>query len=82
METIVLVVLMGGMNLLAFLIGAKTAQKVDKGEEIELPTLNPMQVYREHREQSEANKEQERLNIMMENINNYDGTGVGQKDIK
>ena len=81
METIILVLLMGGMNLLAFLVGARTAQKVDRGEEIELPTLNPMQAYKEHREQSEANKEQERLNIMMENINNYDGTGAGQKDI-
>jgi hypothetical protein len=81
METIILVLLMGGMNLLAFLVGARTAQKADKGEEIELPTLNPMQAYKEHREQSEANKEQERLNIMMENINNYDGTGAGQKDI-
>ena len=82
METIILVLLMGGMNLLAFLIGAKTAQKVDKGEEITLPSINPMQAYREHREQIEANKAQEEMNIMLENINNYDGTGNRQRDIK
>lgn len=81
METIILVLLMGGMNLLAFLIGARTAQKVDKGEEIKLPTVNPMQAYREHREDVEAKKEQERLNTMLENINNYNGTPVGQKDV-
>ena len=81
METIVLVVLMGGMNLLAFLIGARTAQKADKGEEIKLPSINPMEAYKEHREKAEANKEQERLNTMLDNINNYDGTGLGQKDI-
>jgi hypothetical protein len=81
METIILVLLMGGMNLLAFLIGARTAQKADKGEEITLPTLNPMEAYREHRERVEAHKEQERLNTMLENIDNYDGTGTGQKDI-
>jgi hypothetical protein len=81
METIILVVLMGGMNLLAFLIGAKTAQKVDKGEEIKLPSINPMEAYKEHREKTETNKEQERLNTMLDNINNYDGTGLGQKDI-
>ena len=81
METIILVLLMGGMNLLAFLIGARTAQKADKGEEIKLPSINPMQAYKEHREQSEASKEQERLNTMLENINNYDGTPTGQKDI-
>lgn len=82
METIILVLLMGGMNLLAFLIGARTAQKVDKGEEIQLPSINPMQVYKEHREQIEANKAQEEMNIMLENINNYDGTGNRQRDIK
>lgn len=82
METIILVLLMGGMNLLAFLIGAKTAQKLEKGEEIELPNINPMQAYREHIEQREANKAQEEMNIMMENINNYDGTGNRQRDIK
>ena len=82
METIILVLLMGGMNLLAFLIGARTAQKVDKGEEIELPSINPMQTYREYREQIEANKAQEEMNIMLENINNYDGTGNRQRDIK
>ena len=82
METIILVLLMGGMNLLAFLIGARTAQKVDKGEEIELPSINPMQAYKEFTEQREANKVQEEMNIMMENINNYDGTGNRQRDIK
>lgn len=81
METVLLVLLMGVMNLLAFVIGARTAQKADRGEEIKLPSINPMEAYREHREQSEANKEQERLNTMLENINNYDGTGLGQKDI-
>ena len=71
----------GGITIIAFLVGARTAQKADKGEEIELPNINPMQAYREHREKVEASKEQERFNIMMENINNYSGDGLGQKDI-
>ena len=82
METIILVVLMGGMNLLAFLVGAKTAQKADRGEEIELPTLNPMKAYQEFTEQREAKKEQEELDTILDNINNYDGTSNGQKNIK
>jgi hypothetical protein len=81
METVLLVLLMGAMNLLAFVLGARIARKADRGEEIKLPSINPMEAYKEHREQSEANKEQERLNTMLENINNYDGTGMGQKDI-
>lgn len=82
METIILVTLVGGLELLAFLIGARTAQKLHKGEDIELPKVNPMEAYKEHRENVEAKKEQERMNIMLENINNYDGTGAYQKDIK
>ena len=82
METIILVVLMGGMNLLAFLIGARTAQKADKGEEIKLPTINPMKAYQEYTEQREAKREQEELEINMYNIDNYRGDGTGQKDFK
>ena len=81
METIILILLMGVMNLLAFLIGARTAQKAQKGEEIELPNINPVKVYEEHMERIQANKEQQELNTMLENINNYNGTGLGQKDI-
>lgn len=81
METIFLIAVVGGLNILSFLIGAKTAQKLHRGEEIELPKVNPVQVYKEHREEAEANKEQERLNTMLENINNYNGTPLGQKSI-
>ena len=82
MESIVLLLLMGVMNLLAFLIGAKTAQKADKGEEIKLPTLNPMKVYQEHMEQREAKKEQEIHETNMYNIDNYKGDGTGQRNFK
>lgn len=81
METVLLVLLIGGMNLLAFLIGARTAQKADKGEEIKLPNINPKQIYKEYKEDKEAIKEQERLNTILENIDNYKGDGIGQKDI-
>ena len=70
------------MNLLAFLVGARTAQKADRGEEIELPTINPMKAYQEHIEQREAKKEQEELEINMHNINNYRGDSTGQIDFK
>ena len=71
----------GVVTILAFLVGARTAQKADKGEKIEVPTLNPMKAYQEHREHVEASKEQERMNTMRENINNYTGDGTGQKNI-
>ena len=80
METVILVLLMGGMNLLAFLIGAKTAQKVDKGEEITLPNINPMEIYKKHVAQRENEEAQREHETNMYNINNYTGDGTGQKD--
>ena len=82
METIILVLLIGVMNLLAFLIGARTAQKADRGEEITLPSINPMKTYQEHLEQKQAQKEQEELEINLYNIDNYKGDSLGQKDFK
>lgn len=81
METVILVMLMGGLNLLAFLIGARVGQKVVNKEPVELPTINPITLYKEHKEQVDMSKEQDKLNTMLENINNYDGTSAFQKEI-
>jgi hypothetical protein len=81
METIILVMLMGGMNLLAFLIGARVGQKVVNNAPVELPTINPITLYKEHKDKEEMSKEQEKLNTMLDNINNYDGSSANQKEI-
>jgi uncharacterized membrane protein len=69
------------MNIVCFLIGAKTAQKVNRDEEIKLPSINPMEIIKERREAKEAQIEQDRYNTMLENINNYKGDSTGQKDL-
>lgn len=83
METIILVISIGIMNILCFFIGAKVGQKVVKGEDIKLP--NPIKAIEETKETWEFKKEQEeeneRLKIQLENIDNYNGTPSGQKDI-
>lgn len=83
METIILVLSIGIMNILCFFIGAKVGQKVIKGEDIKLP--NPIKAIEETKESWEFKKEQEeeneRLKIQLENIDNYNGTPLGQKDI-
>lgn len=81
METILLIIVMGVMNLLAFVIGARTSQKAQKDEEIKLPSINPMEIAKEHRERKQAEIEQAKYDVMLENINNYSGDGTGQKDI-
>lgn len=80
MEALLLLV-MGMTNILCFLIGAKTGQKVSKGEEIELPTVNPLKAVKEHKARQEAEWEQDRVNTILRNIESYDGTGYGQEDV-
>ena len=68
-------------NIVCFIIGAKVGQKVAKGEEIKTPTLNPIKAMEERQAKKEADFEQERVNTIMENIERYDGTAFGQKDV-
>ena len=85
MGTILIIAVVGALNIACFFIGAKVGQKVTKGENIELPSVNPIKAIKEHNEkkqaEKEAEREQERINTIMQNIENYDGTGRGQKDV-
>ena len=80
MEVLLLMV-MGLMNVACFVIGAKVGQQASKGETIKTPTVNPMQAIKERRAMNEAQMEQDRLEIVLRNIEGYDGTGNGQEDV-
>ena len=69
------------LNIICFIIGAIVGQKTVKGEKIELPKLNPMEIYREHQEKKEATKEMDKLETILRNIERYDGTTRGQEDV-
>ena len=71
----------GFVCMACFLIGAKVGQTVSKGEEIQLPKVNPLEAYREREARKEAEMEQSRLDTIMQNIETYDGTSNGQKDV-
>lgn len=81
METIILIISIGIMNILCFFIGAKVGQKVVKGEIIGMPKIEPIKAIREYNESKEVVKQQERERIINENIDNYDGTSLGQQDV-
>ena len=80
MEVLMLLVA-GGMNVLCFYIGAKVGQTVVKGEEVEMPIVNPFKAYQEHQERKEADREKAKIETILHNIDEYDGTEAGQKDI-
>lgn len=66
----------------SFVIGVYLGQKLNRNEKIE---VNPIKVVEEHIEENkikrEIKEETSKLEIMLDNIDNYDGTGIGQKDI-
>jgi hypothetical protein len=85
MEVLLLAVMgavIAASNIICFLIGAKVGQAVSKGETVEMPTINPFEAYKEREAKKEADKEQERFDTIMRNIENYDGTPNGQEEVR
>ena len=71
----------GALCSICFLIGAKVGQKVSKGEAVELPSVNPIKAYRETKERKHAEAELNKIETIMHNIDAYNGTSIGQKDV-
>ena len=71
----------GLLNIVCFYLGAKVGQKVVKGETIEMPSVNPIELVRERREKKEAEIEQNRIDTILRNIEAFDGTSKGQEDV-
>lgn len=81
LEAIVLCTIFGAFILLSYTLGLKNGQKLSKNEEITMPELNPIKAIQNEIEIHEEKKKQEQLDVMMSNIDNYDGTGIGQQSI-
>ena len=81
METIALLFLFGIFIISAYTLGLKNGQKLKNDEEIKMPEINPVKIVRNEIETFEQKKKQDAYDTMMANIDNYDGTGLGQKKI-
>ena len=80
MEVLLLAV-MGAVNVLCFIIGAKVVIAVKKDEDIKLPSVNPVEAVKEHINKREARVEQDKIYKIMQNIERYDGTPNGQVEV-
>lgn len=78
---ILLVLVIGIINAFIFKLGANIGQAVVKGEKVEIPSLNPFEAYRKHESRKKAEMEQDKFETIMQNIERYDGTSNGQKDV-
>ena len=78
---IAVVVVVGTLNVACFFVGAKVGQTVAKGKDIEVPTINPVEIHRQNLEKRHAEEEKNKIETILQNIDNYDGTEMGQKDV-
>jgi hypothetical protein len=79
---ILLFVTMAVLNVMCILVGVRIGQKVERNELIEIPKIpNPVEVVSSIREERFGRAERERLEAVMSNIDAYDGTSLGQRDI-
>ena len=76
-----LILATGMLCVACFLIGAKVGQTASNGERIELPKVNPLKVIREREDRKEAEREQNRIETIMRNVERYNGTSAGQEDV-
>ena len=80
--TVLILLISGTLNVVCFLIGAKVGQMVVREERIELPKMpNPFRIVASMRENRIAKRNEETLEALLNNIEAYDGTAFGQKDI-
>ena len=84
METVLIVLAVGTLNIVCFFIGVKAGKR----EEIKAPEvkdLNPIKKIQEiqikKEEAKEAELERQKIETILENIDNYNGTAEGQKDV-
>ena len=81
MESLVIVLAVGAMNILCFLVGVSVRQKVDKGEQVKVTPPNVVAAVREHRQQAAADTEKERFDTILRNVDSYDPYGGGQEEV-
>ena len=78
---IIMILCLGALNIVCFFIGAKIGQKVVKGEEIKAPEITIPTPIRDYQKKKQAEAEQNKIDTILQNIEAYNGTSAGQKDV-
>lgn len=81
MENILMILILGALNIVCFFVGAKIGQKVVKGEEIKAPEITIPTPVQDYSKKKQAEAEQNKIDTILNNIEAYNGTSVGQKDV-
>lgn len=80
-----LLAVQGGLIIVSFVVGAKVGQTIVNGKSVNLTDLNPVNAIKEHNEKKQVDKEQRqeqrRMDTILRNIDVYDGTSIGQREV-
>lgn len=72
------VLIVSGLNIVCFLIGAIVGQRVFERKPV---LINPVKEIKEYKEEQQISKEEQRFKDIADNIDAYNGTNIGQKKI-
>jgi hypothetical protein len=75
------IISLGLLIIFALVCGVKIGQVTAKGKPIEWAEIKPIEAIKERRDKKEAEREQDRISTIMANLEAYDGTANGQKDV-
>lgn len=80
--TIYEVLILEFFNLFCLIVGVSIGQKTSKNKEIKINPISAIkQEVKETKEEKKQELKQRQIDTMLKNIDNYDGTGLGQRDI-
>lgn len=82
-EILILMLVISSASIISFTIGAKIGQKVVHDEPIRInPVKEIKEVVEESKNKKEIEEEERKMQIILDNIDNYDGTSLKQKEVK
>lgn len=81
MQTVLTILATGAVCIASFLIGARHRAVQQATPHAEKPSIDPLRAVRHKDERKKAKASMERYDAILHNIDAYDGTSKGQKDI-
>lgn len=81
MTEIILAAVVGMLCIGSFFVGALVGQTVSNGEKIKTPEITMPTPIKDYRKKKQAEAEQNKIDTIMQNIEAYNGTSAGQKDV-
>ena len=81
MQIVLLILVTTFGNVCCFILGSRLFQQASRGEKVGIKVPNPVEAVQNTISSFEEKKEQEKYRVIMDNIDNYNGTSLGQKNI-